>query len=338
MRIGFTFDLRSDYLKAGYTEEETAEFDSETTIEAIESALVRLGFEVDRIGHVRRLTERLVAGDRWDLVFNIAEGLRGRSREAQVPAILEAYDIPYVFSDPLTSAATLDKAVAKRLVRDAGIPTAGFAVLETDDDADTAGIAFPAFVKPLAEGTGKGCANASLVETRPALKAAARALRAKFRQPVLAEAYLPGREFTVGIVGNGRDARVLGVMEIAFLRDDQGTIYSLEAKEHWQTTVRCTLATDNEAMQAGASALRAYRALECRDAARLDFRSDADGVPQFLEANTLPGLRPKYSDLAILADLVGLSYDRFMGEIMDAAIARVGPRAESRPAEAASRR
>ena len=179
MRIGFTFDLRSDYLKAGYTEEETAEFDSETTIEAIESALVRLGFEVDRIGHVRRLTERLVAGDRWDLVFNIAEGLRGRSREAQVPAILEAYDIPYVFSDPLTSAATLDKAVAKRLVRDAGIPTAGFAVLETDDDADTAGIAFPAFVRPLAEGTGKGCANASLVETRPALKAAARALRVK---------------------------------------------------------------------------------------------------------------------------------------------------------------
>jgi D-alanine-D-alanine ligase len=324
MRIGLTFDLRSDYLETGYTEEETAEFDSEATIDAIAASLGRLGFHVDRIGHVRRLTEKLVAGDRWDLVFNIAEGIRGRSREAQVPAILEAYDIPYVFSDPLTSAVTLDKAAAKRLVRDAGMPTADFAILGANRDADTADVTFPAFVKPVAEGTGKGCGEASRVETRPHLKAISRTLRARFRQPVLVETYLPGREFTVGILGNGADARVLGVMEISFLRHDQDAIYSLEAKEHWQSSVRYALADDEEALQAGELALRAYHALECRDAARLDLRSDAYGVPHFLEANILPGLRPNYSDLTILADLVGLSYDQFIAEILQAAITRLG--------------
>ena len=334
MRVGFTFDLRSDYLDAGYGEEETAEFDSEATIEAIEGALARLGYEVDRIGHVRRLTERLVAGDRWDLVYNIAEGVRGRSREAQVPAILEAYDVPYVFSDPLTQAATLDKAVAKRLVRDAGIPTASFAVLATDGDADAANVPFPAFAKPVAEGTGKGCGDASRMETRAQLKAVAETLRARFRQPVLVEAYLPGREFTVGVVGNGVDARVLGVVEIRFLSENRGTVYSLEAKEHWQTNVRYVLATDEEASRAAAFALQAYRALDCRDAARLDFRSDADGVPHFLEANSLPGLRPNYSDLPILAELAGLGYDRFIAEIMDAAISRVGLGAGPRRAAA----
>ena len=336
-RIGFTFDLRSDYLEAGYTEEETAEFDNEETIEAIASSLRRLGFDVERIGHARRLTERLVAGDRWDLVFNIAEGVRGRSREAQVPAILEAYDIPYVFSDPLTSAATLDKAVAKRLVRDAGVPTAGFAVLETDGDADAAHVLFPAFVKPLAEGTGKGCGEISRVETRAHLKAAACALRARFRQPVLVETYLPGREFTIGILGNGGDARVLGILEICFLQEDQGGVYSLEAKEHWQANICYTLAEDEEAVRAGAFALHAYSVLGCRDAARLDFRSDANGVPSFLEANPLPGLRPNYSDLAILADLAGLSYDQFMSEIVEAAIARIGLRAKARRIVAGSR-
>ena len=128
MRIGFTYDLRDDYRAIGFDEEAIAEFDSPETIDEIAAALTRLGFNIDRIGHVKALAARLVAGERWDLVFNIAEGLKGRSREAQVPALLEAYDVPYVFSDPLTLAVSLDKAVAKQIVRDAGIPTAAFAV------------------------------------------------------------------------------------------------------------------------------------------------------------------------------------------------------------------
>src|SRR5581483_5078997 len=128
MRIGVTYDLRSDYLAMGYGEEETAEFDSEITINAICDALTGLGWRVERIGNVRRLVEALGAGKRWDAVFNFCEGLKGVSREAQVPALLEAFDIPYVFSDPLTLALTLDKAMTKRVVRDAGVPTADFAV------------------------------------------------------------------------------------------------------------------------------------------------------------------------------------------------------------------
>ena len=124
MKIGLTYDLRSDYLAAGYSEEETAEFDREDTIEAIENALSDLGHQPERIGHARRLVEALCQGHRWDLVFNIAEGMRGMGREAQVPAILDVYGIPYTFSDPLVMSLTLHKGMTKQILRDAGLPTA----------------------------------------------------------------------------------------------------------------------------------------------------------------------------------------------------------------------
>ena len=130
LRIGVTYDLRSDYLAAGYTEEQTAEFDAEVTIAAICEALSGLGHEPVRVGGIARLTESLVRGSRWDAVFNICEGLKGVAREAQVPALLEAFDIPYVFSDPLTLALCLDKAMAKRVVRSFGIATPDFALIE----------------------------------------------------------------------------------------------------------------------------------------------------------------------------------------------------------------
>jgi hypothetical protein len=126
MNVGITYDLREDYLAEGYSEEETAEFDRSDTIEAIERTLQDLGFQTDRIGNISNLISRLVAGDRWDLVFNIAEGLRGFGREAQVPAILDAYGIPYTFSDPLVLALTLHKALTKHVMRSMGVPTPDF--------------------------------------------------------------------------------------------------------------------------------------------------------------------------------------------------------------------
>ena len=145
MRFGVTYDLRADYLAQGFGEEETAEFDSEITIAAICGALEALGHEPIRIGNVKRLAERLVAGERWDAVFNICEGLKGVSREAQVPALLEAYDVPYVFSDPLTLALALDKGMAKRIVRSAGVPTPDFALIACEEDARGIDLPFPLF-------------------------------------------------------------------------------------------------------------------------------------------------------------------------------------------------
>ena len=126
MNIGLTYDLRNDYLAEGYSEEETAEFDRPDTIEGIEAALLELGYRTDRIGNAKRLVERLAQGDRWDLVFNIAEGLHGVAREAQVPAILDVYDIPYTFSDPLVLSLALHKNLTKTVVRQAGIRHARF--------------------------------------------------------------------------------------------------------------------------------------------------------------------------------------------------------------------
>lgn len=325
MRIGLTYDLRNDYRAlGGFSEEALAEFDSEETVAALEAAIHAMGHQPDRIGHIRALARRLVDGERWDLVFNFAEGVAGRSREAQVPALLEAYGVPYVMSDPLTQAVGLDKAMAKRLVREAGVATAAFAVVADDDEARGCPLPFPVFAKPVAEGTGKGCTPASRVETAAELVTVARALRARFGQPVIVEPYLPGREFTVGIVGTGRAARSIGVLEIVLRAGAEPGVYSYDNKELCESRVDYLLVDDAEAQAAAATALAAYRALDCRDAARVDLRSDAHGVPQFLEVNTLPGLHPTHSDLPILATQVGMGYERLIAEIVGAACARLG--------------
>jgi D-alanine-D-alanine ligase len=323
MRIALVYDLRDDYRALGFSEEEVAEFDTVETIDQLAGALEALGCEAVRVGRGQTLAARLVEGERYDLVLSIAEGLKGRSREAQVPALCELFDQPYVFSDPLTMTACLDKAVAKRLVRDAGVPTPSFVVADRAD-AVADWTDFPAFVKPLAEGTGKGCEAASLVHTEAELQEAVRRVIGRYRQPALVERYLPGREFTVGIVGNGNDARVLGVCEILLKPNAEANVYSLHNKELCEELVTYAPADDGEAWLGGARGLQAYRALECRDAARIDFRSDADGEPHFLEANPLAGLNPWHSDLPILAAQNGIDFVTLIGMVLDAALARYG--------------
>ncbi len=316
LTIGIAYDLRADYLAMGYGEEETAEFDSEITINSICEALEGLGWRVERIGNVRRLVEALGAGKRWDAVFNFCEGLRGVSREAQVPALLEVFDIPYVFSDPLTLALTLDKAMCKRVVRDAGIPTAPFAVIEKISDAKKVDLPFPLFLKPVAEGSGKGVNEKSKVSTPASLLRVAAELLTKFQQPVLVETFLPGREFTVAILGTGDEARVLGVSEIVPKANWIGDGYGFENKEHWEDKVKIIGADPQSAKMAGEVALAAWQALRCRDGGRIDIRNDAAGRPHFIEVNPLAGLRPNYSDMCFIAEREGLSYQQLIGRIM----------------------
>ncbi|MGB7921390.1 MAG: D-alanine--D-alanine ligase [Desulfobacterales bacterium] len=329
MKIGLTYDLRSEYLAAGFGEEETAEFDRDDTVVAIEKALQTLGHTTDRVGSVRSLFGRLSAGDRWDLVFNIAEGLNGIGREAQVPAALDVYGIPYTFSDPLVMALTLHKSMTKRVVRDAGIPTADFGVVRLRSEAGRIPFPPPYFIKPVAEGTGKGVSPQSIIRRPEDLAAACETLIVAFRQPVLVERYLPGREFTVGIVGTGDRARVLGTIEVHLLDGAEPEVYSYINKERCEELVEYRLGRpydDPPVKEAEAIALRAWQVLECRDAGRIDLRCDQAGKPHFMEVNPLAGLHPFHSDLPIICNHIGMPYEDLIREIVESAAKRIGSR------------
>lgn len=324
LTIGLTYDLKRDYLALGYKEEDVAEFDADITIDTIERTIAELGFKPERIGHVRALCAKLTSGARWDLVFNIAEGVSGRSREAQIPCLLEAFDIPYTLSDPLVCAVTLDKAVAKRILKAEGLNTAGFHVVHSESDVAKVNLPFPLFAKPIAEGTGKGIDRASRITNSAELRAVCQTLLLKFNQPVLIEEYLPGREFTVAILGTGAKARILGTMEVCFRANANTTIYTYEVKENYTSYVdyHCPPRTpETEAVER--LALESYRALELRDAGRVDIRMDRDGRPSFMEVNPLPGLNPLHSDLPIIAKLVGVSYKDIISSIIESARSRM---------------
>ncbi len=326
MNIGLTYDLRSAYLAMGYTELETAEFDRDDTIDAIESTLRELGHETERIGHAKQLAKALTESRRWDLVFNIAEGLHGIGREALVPSLLDLYQIPYTFSDPLVMSLTLHKGMTKRVLRDAGVPTCDFLVAE--NEAATAAVDFapPYFIKPVAEGTGKGITPASIVSRRESLPGAVSRLLAGFKQPVLVESFLPGREFTVGIIGTGGRARALGSIEVVLLRDAEASVYSYVNKENCEELVeyRLVLAEEDPVVrEAEEIALAAWRILGCRDAGRIDLRCDPAGRPQFIEVNPLAGIHPAHSDLPIICTRKGIPYRVLIDEIVRSAAERI---------------
>ncbi|MCB2228681.1 MAG: D-alanine--D-alanine ligase [Desulfarculaceae bacterium] len=322
MRIGLTYDLRAEYLERGYSEEQVAEFDSPRTIEGIEQALASLGHDPVRIGSLPSLVASLSQGERWDLVFNIAEGLGRYGREALVPALLEYYGLPYTFSDPMTLSLTLHKGMAKRVVRDLGLATPDFAVVAEPSQAASVNLGWPLFAKPVAEGTGRGVEAASKVTGREQLAAVCAELIARYGQPVLVESFLPGREFTVGIVGTGPKARIIGVMEVLLRSGADAEVYSYRNKEECESLVSYRRVKGAIAGEAGELALASWRGLECRDAGRVDLRCDAAGKPSFLEVNPLAGLHPEHSDLPILCGLVEMPYVKLIERIVASALER----------------
>jgi D-alanine-D-alanine ligase len=328
VRIGITYDLKSDAPPPpGAPDDFQEEFDSPATIEAIAQALRRLGHTVTKLGDGRELLERLLA-DPPDLVFNIAEGQGvGRSREARVPAVLEMLGIPHTGSDPLTLSVTLDKDAARRLVASAGVVVPHGLMInpgEHTDSFDLAGFPFPAIVKPAWEGSSKGIRNKSLVDRPWDAAVAVRGQWKDHKQPVLLEEFIAGDELTVGVLGNS-PPRILGVMRVLPVRPEPRFVYSLEVKRDFRRQVRyeCPARlSPHDAAAVENAALTAYRALGCRDVARIDFRL-RDGVPYFLEANPLPGLTPDTSDLVILAEKVGLSHGNLIEAILQAAMERL---------------
>ena len=323
MITGLTYDLKTTYLQQGFSHEEVAEFDSEETITGIEAALNELGFRTERIGNIMELTRALAGNKRWDLVFNIAEGMYGIGRESQVPALLDAFRISYVFSDPLVLSLTLHKGMAKHVVRGNGIPTAAFAVVKGEKDLKNIELEYPLFIKPVAEGTGKGISRKSLINKTDELAVNAMELLHTYGQPVLVEEYLPGREFTVGITGTGDAAKPCGIMEIVVRKKEEGQIYSLLNKENYESRVAYSLPEKEITERCYEIALKSWNALECRDGGRVDLRLDKHGVPNFIEVNPLAGLNPIHSDLPILCRMNGISYTELISMIMQSALKRI---------------
>jgi D-alanine-D-alanine ligase len=319
MTIGLTYDLRDEYLAMGFNEIETAEFDREDTVTSIETALAEMGYRTDRIGHIKNLVSRLDRGDRWDLVFNIAEGMYGEGREAQVPALLDAYSIPYVFSGPLVLALTLNKALTKVIVKDAGVATPEHTVVYKRSDIPKVELPFPLFVKPVAEGTGKGIDPESVIYNQEQLEKKCCELLDRYRQPVLVEMYLDGREFTAGIVGTGDEAKCIGVIEIILKDTAEEGVYSYVNKEECEERIIYSLTDQDAVNKCSELALKAWKCLRAEDGGRVDIRFDQLGNPYFLEINPLAGMHPEHSDLPILAGLYGIPYIQLIRMIMDSA-------------------
>jgi D-alanine-D-alanine ligase len=322
-----------------------AEWDSAETIDAVATALSPFG-DVIRIEANEDLPIRLRT-ERPDIVFNIAEGLYGPNREAHVPAICEFYGIPYSGSDPFTLSLCLHKARTKDVLRAHGVPTAPFALIESESDlvallANDSPLASrpttnaPLFLKPVQEGSSKGITERNLVRSRDELEATARFLLATYDQPVIAEVFLPGAEFTCGVLGNGRTARVLPLVGMNFRSLPEGAlpIYGYEAKWVWDRPDRpldmfeCPARVDIRLQHAIEDvALRAYRLLGCRDWSRVDVRLDDQGVPNIVEVNPLPGILPNPADNSCLpkaARAAGLSYDALIQSALAAAAGRTG--------------
>lgn len=324
INVGLTFDLKTDYLKMGFSQEEVAEFDSVETIDALDNILQSLGFNVIRIGNIFNLVNFLGSGKKVDIAFNICEGMYGIAREAQVPCLLDAYRIPYVFSEPEILNLTLDKSLTKVILKDAGIPTAPFKVIHHIKDSDRIDLPFPLFVKPVAEGTSKGIDGYSIIENSFDLRKSVSYLLDNFKQPVLVESFLPGREFTVGVLGNGEDTRAIGSMEIMLNQDTPHPIYSYTVKKDWEKYVSYKIAEDSVARQCCELAVECWKIIKGKDAGRIDFRVDANGIPNVIEVNPLAGLNPTYSDLPILSRLKGMEYKSLIDHIMNSALTRAG--------------
>jgi D-alanine-D-alanine ligase len=311
-----------------------AEWDEVETIEAVRAALAEV-HEVTLVEADENFFET-VRRLRPDIVFNIAEGLHGVSREAQVPAMLDMLCIPYSGSDPLTLALCLDKSRTKEILGHYGIPTARFRVIDSMDEFAGADLPLPAMVKPLHEGSSKGIFDASLARDRKTLTAAVERVFFEYRQPALVEEFLPGREFTVGILGNAPAMNVLPAVEIKFDSLPAGVnhIYSYEAKWIWDTIdapldiYECPARLEPALRDEIASVCsRAYRVLRCRDWSRIDVRLDAAGRPQIIEVNPLPGILPNPKDNSCLpkaARAAGISYNELIRSALGFAAIRHG--------------
>ncbi len=344
MRVAVIANLKHSLpLLPGAPEDALAEYDAEETVQAIRTALESAGHETLFLEADSTLLDT-IRREQPDICFNIAEGITGDARESHVPALLELLKIPYTGSQVLTNALSLDKAACKGLWRDAGLPTAPFQRFRSPEAALNPRLTFPLFVKPVREGSGMGINARSVVHDEAELRAQVRWVIETYRQAALVETYLPGREFTVGLVGNaGLDPapgcalvynaqgyHIFPVLEVDASAGASGGVYNALAKSFALDDPEAPLylcpadIPDALATELGTLAIAAFEALEAFDVARVDFRLDAEGRPYLIEINTLPGLNPAVSDMCIISRAEGVSHATLINEILALALARYG--------------
>jgi D-alanine-D-alanine ligase len=327
MRIGLSYDLKETIaIQQASCDDTFEEYDSRETVELIAADLEAEGHTVTMLGGGREFLDKILH-EKVDFVFNIAEG-RGtyRSREAQVPSILEMLGIPYSGSDPQCLAICLDKPLTKKLVASEGVSTPNWRVINDRQELRQMGscdFPFPAIVKLAYEGSSKGIRFTSVVEDAKQATEVIESLLEKYQQPAMVEEVILGDEVTVGIIGNS-PPKVLGVMRILPKQRESYFIYNLDVKRNYLDLVdyECPAGLEEKVLQhIQVSSLRAFKALGCRDFARLDFRISTAGVPYFLEINPLPGLGA-HSDLVIMAEKMGWSHKQLINAVLNAACER----------------
>jgi D-alanine-D-alanine ligase len=325
LRVGLTFNLKK-HITSNVADIE-AEYDNIETVLAIRDALQDENCQVELLEATEELPVKL-SRHSVDIVFNIAEGIQGRGREAQVPAILNFFKIPFAGSDETTLCLALDKALTKRVLSTYHIRTPKYKVISKDRQRWSGSFSYPAIVKPNAEGSSKGISDVAIVTNKQELKSLASQNLNLYKQDMLVEEYIGGREFTVGIVGNGEDLRVFPPMEIVYLnKKNQFNIYSYNVKQNYKKLIRydcpAALDADTEAEMMN-TARKIYEILDCKDFARMDFRLSEDGLLYFIEINPLPGLAPGYSDYPMLAEFNGVDYASLVRSILKSALKRHG--------------
>ncbi len=337
MKVGLTFNMKrgegedAQEPPGSLRTDNQAEWDTPETIAAVQSALAERHevIPIDAGGDAYEVLQKT----RPDIVFNIAEGSSGPCREGYIPSILEHLKIPYTASDPLTLNICLDKARTKEILAYYGLPTSRFRVVHEDNFSFNS-LHYPLMVKPLYEGSSIGIRNDSLVKNRQEMRERVLWLLNSYDEPALVEEFLPGREFTVAIIGNNGGARVFPIVEILFdsLPPGVNPIYSYEAKWIWDQSenplkiFECPARLDAELQSEIESAcLRAYSILRCRDWCRIDVRLDAAGHPHILELNPLPGILPRPEDNSCFpkaARAAGMSYSQLINTVLDVACKR----------------
>lgn len=296
------------------------------TIRRLADALRKGGHNVtalegdkDLIPRLEEFMPRVVKGERPGMVFNVSYGIQGQARYTHVPSILEMIGVPYVASGPLAHSLSLDKVVTKMILRQHGLPTPDFAVLETPDAAIPK-LTYPLIVKPKNEAVSFGL---KIVHDEAELREGAAVIFDHFKQPVLVEQYIEGREVNVGILGNN-PPEAFPPVELNF-PEGGPRIYTYEDKtsrSERTITHTCPAPIGEELTRhAQEIAVKAFTALGCADCARVDMRLGNDGKLYILETNSLPSLG-EHGSYLIGADHVGLDFTAFVNRLVEVASAR----------------